>query len=187
MTEQKANIDAVLQRLNTIERQNRNLRRGLFLLLVFFGATIAVGFKLDPSKEKDIITAKKFILVDSHGNERGHWDSERLGPDNNLSEFEMQTSLNKIDLRVDQANSLMQISDGAGDIATIGTHNDKTSAGISQGVFLDIMSNSATPSTSVHITGGDAVCITDCSKGKTKVDPQIKIIPSDPKKTWTAP
>lgn len=69
---------SIMQRLDRLERQNRNLRIALATMALGLGALCLVGAA--PSN-LETVTARKFVLVDDGGSERGVLQTTNGNPD----------------------------------------------------------------------------------------------------------
>jgi hypothetical protein len=75
-------MDAVLSRLATLERENRRLRRWGGLLLVL-GLALAGMAMAEGEKVAEVVKARKFVVVDDQGKERGlFWVQPATGATN---------------------------------------------------------------------------------------------------------
>ena len=74
MRPETPDIQVILERLNSLEKQNRRLRQAGVLVLIGIGALLLTGQVVPPNR---IIEAQKFVLTDTEGRSRGEWSADR--------------------------------------------------------------------------------------------------------------
>ena len=74
MRPETPDIQVILERLNSLEKQNRRLRQAGVLVLIGIGALLLTGQVVPPNRT---IEAQKFVLTDTEGRSRGEWSADR--------------------------------------------------------------------------------------------------------------
>src|ERR1700719_1986887 len=67
-------IRVILERLNSLEKQNRTLRQAGVMVLIGIGVVLLTGQVAPPNRT---IEAQKFVLTDAEGRSRGEWSADR--------------------------------------------------------------------------------------------------------------
>lgn len=77
MTTCGQSLDALTERLKTLEKQNRWLKKAILLVAIVAGSTVFMGQVLPKSH---VLEAEKFVLVDAEGKVRGMLSVGSDGP-----------------------------------------------------------------------------------------------------------
>ena len=77
MTSHGSGLDAVVKRLERVERQNRRMKIIGTMVLVLVGSGLLMA---QTKPKKRIVEAEQFVLQDASGRARGIWAAEKDGP-----------------------------------------------------------------------------------------------------------